>query len=127
MPQVYLRKSIQMPISRIITPDEFEERIKGYHPDAEFKMNTDTKTIEAIIQCDKVDNSTKCAIEMNYDKKYVRFRFLGKGVIQLKNAEDQKKEIAARYVASLCLARYFDLPEPDVDDVIKEAGIKQNL
>jgi nitrogen regulatory protein PII len=126
MPQLYIRKPIQMQISKLIEPEEFAERIKKYHPDAEFKENTDLKTIEAIIQCDNVDN-VKCAIEMNYDKKYVKFRFLGKGVIQLKNAEDQKKELDARYVASLCLARYFDLPEPDVDDVIKEAGIKQNL
>jgi hypothetical protein len=126
MPQLYIRKPIQMQISKLIEPEEFAERIKKYHPEAEFKENTDTKTIEAVIQCDKVDN-TKCAIEMSYDKKYVRFRFLGKGVIQLKNKEDKEKELEARYIASMCLARYFDLPMPKVDDVVKEAGIKQNL
>jgi hypothetical protein len=123
MPQLYIRKPIQMPISRLIEPEEFSERIRKYHPEAEFKENTDTKTIGAIIQCDKVDD-TKCVIEMNYEKKYVKFRFLGKGVIQLKSADDKKKELEARYVASCCLARYFDLPKPDVNDVIREANIK---
>jgi len=122
-----MRKPIKMQISKLIESEEFAERIKKYHPEAEFRENTDKRTIEAIIQCDRLDECEKCAVEINYAENYVRLRFLGKGVVQLKGKEDKEKELEIRYTASCCLAKYFDLPEPNMDDVIKEAGIKQNL